>query len=145
MKFELPNRHKYNTLSNWKKKGLVAGEHEMEIIYTRYINAEFCEICNKEFLTLRDRCMEHDHKTGKFRNVCCNKCNLLKNDVKLQKNNTSGYKGICKQYGKKYKQGFTWQFRAEVDGKNTSIKKSVNLEKLIEFAEKWKKENNYHT
>ena len=145
MKFELKKYHKTNTIGKWKIKGLIAGEHEMGIIYTRYVNAEFCEICNKEFLTLRDRCMEHDHKTGKFRNVCCNKCNLLKNDVKLHKNNTSGYKHIYKQYAKTCKQGFTWMFIAQVDGKNKTIKKSVNLEKLIEFAENWKKENNYHT
>jgi hypothetical protein len=103
MKFELPKHHKsYRTIYNWKSKGLIAGEHETQIIYTRYVNAEFCEICNKEFLTLRDRCMEHDHKTGKFRNICCHKCNTLKNDVKMKSNNTSGYKGICKQYGKTY-------------------------------------------
>jgi len=145
MKFELPKHHKYQTIWKWKKNGLVAGEHEMQIIYTRYINAEFCEICNKEFLTTRDRHMEHSHETGKFRNICCNHCNQLKSDVKMKSNNTSGYKGICKDYGKTYKQGFTWVFSAVVDGKQKGIKRSVNLEKLIEFAEKWKKENNYNT
>jgi hypothetical protein len=69
----------------------------------------------------------------------------LKSDVKIARNNTSGYKNICKQYTKKCKQGFTWQFSAQVYGKQKTIKRSVNLEKLIEFAENWKKENNYHT
>ena len=145
MKFELPNRHKYHTIYSWKRSGLIAGEHETEIIYTRYVNAEFCEICNKEFLTLRDRQMDHDHKTGKFRNICCRKCNQLKSDVKLRKDNTSGYKGIFKKNAKSYKQGFTWWFKAQVDGKTKVIKTSKNFEKLVEFAEKWKKENNYHT
>ena len=145
MKFELKKYHKTKTICYWKSRGLIAGEHEMQIIYTRYINAEFCEICNKEFLKLNDRCMDHSHETGKFRNVCCNQCNSLKNDVKMKSNNTSGYKGICKQYGKRLKQGFTWQFTAQVNGKQKTIKSSVNLEKLIEFAENWKKENNYHT
>ena len=145
MKFELKKYHKYQTIWKWKSRGLIAGEHEMQIIYTRYINAEFCEICNKEFLTTRDRQMEHSHETGKFRNICCNKCNHLKSDVKIRKNNISGYKGIMKEIDKKCKQGFTWRFLAQVDGKQKTIKKSVNLEKLIEFAEKWKKENNYNT
>lgn len=145
MKFELKKYHKSMTIGKWKSRGVIAEYHEMEIIYTRYVNAEFCEICNKEFLTLRDRCMEHDHNTGKFRNICCQSCNLKKSDIKVHSNNTSRYKGICKQYGKTYKQGFTWQFRAHVNGKLKQIKSSINLEKLIEFAEKWKKENNYHT
>jgi hypothetical protein len=145
MKFELKKYHKSMTIGKWRRTGLIAEYHEMEIIYTRYVNAEFCEICNKEFLTTRDRQMEHSHETGKFRNICCQRCNLLKSDVKIRKNNTSGYKGICKEYGKTFKQGFTWRFLAQVDGKNKTIKRSVNLEKLIEFAENWKKENNYHT
>jgi len=145
MKFELAKYHKTNTICQWKNKGLIAEYHEMEIIYTRYINAEFCEICNKEFLKTQDRHMEHCHKTGKFRNVCCQSCNRLKADLGLQKNNTSGYSGIGKFVAKRYKLGFTWVFRARVDGKNKPIKSSVNLEKLIEFAENWKKENNYHT
>ena len=145
MKFELEKHHKRKTIYNWKRRGLIAEYHEMQIIYTRYINAEFCEICNKEFLTTIDRQMEHSHETGKFRNICCNKCNHLKSDVKIRKNNISGYKGIMKEIDKKCKQGFTWRFLAQVDGKQKTIKKSVNLEKLVEFAEKWKKENNYNT
>jgi hypothetical protein len=145
MKFELPKNHKIQTIYNWKtRRGLIAGEHETQIIYTRYVNAEFCEICNKEFLTLTDRQMDHDHKSGKFRNVCCQSCNLKKSDIKLRKHNTSGYKNIYKKPAET-NQGFTWVFIVHIDGKNKQIKSSVNLEKLVEFAENWKKENNYNT
>ena len=124
---------------------MVATEEEIEEIYQKYIYATHCELCNKQFKTTKDRHMEHNNNTGEFRNIACSKCNHLKADVKIQSNNTTGYKGICKQYNLKYKQGFIWTFQAQVNGKQKQIKNCVNKEKLIAFAEKWKKDNNYHT
>lgn len=145
MKFELPKYHESRTKYSWKRKGLKCDLLELEIIYYRYINAENCELCNKEFLTTRDRHMEHSHKTGYFRNIVCNRCNHLKSDLKIRPNNTSGYVGISKKNAKGCNQGFTWRFDAHLDGKNKKIKTSVNLEKLIKFADAWKIENNYNT
>lgn len=145
MKFELPKYHESNTKNNWKKKGLRCDLIEFEIIYNRYINAEYCELCNKEFKTSPDRHMDHSHETGYFRNIVCASCNQRKSDRKKQQNNTSGYIGIVKHNNKTYKQGFTWLFQAQINGKQKIIKYSVNLEKLIKFAEKWKIENNYNT
>ena len=51
--------------------------------------------------------------------------------------NSSGYKGISKSPSKSYKQGFRWRFIY----KGKSIKTSVDLDKLIEFADKWKLDN----
>ena len=53
----------------------------------------------------------------------------------------SGYKGISKDPKNQYTQGFRWRFRASVDGKTKTIKTSVDLNKLIEFADKWKLDN----
>ena len=145
MKLELYPKHKTKTKHNWKSKGLNCDLLELEIIYYRYINAEFCELCNKEFKTRHDRCMDHSHETGYFRNIVCNSCNQRKSDRKLSKNNTSGYSGIYKSNDKRNKQGFTWVFRAEINGKHKTIKSSINLEKLIKFVDEWKKVNNYHT
>ena len=103
MKFELRKYHKRKTKDSWKSSGLKHELLEFEIIYYRYINAEFCELCNKEFLKLNDRQMDHDHETGYFRNICCRSCNQRKTDVKLKSNNTSGYKGIYKKNSVKYK------------------------------------------
>jgi hypothetical protein len=89
--------------------------------------------------------MEHCHATGQFRNIVCNNCNSRKEDRKINSNNTSGYKGISKINDKNYKQGFLWVFHAIVNGKYKHIKTSANLDKLVEFADKWKKDNNYHT
>ena len=145
MKFELFPYHKPTTKSSWTKKGLKCDLLEFEIIYNRYINAEYCELCNKKFLTSIDRHMDHSHETGYFRNICCRSCNLKKNDLKIQKNNKSGYSGIYKEYSKCCKQKFIWKFKATVNGKNKVIKSSINLEKLIKFVDEWKKVNNYHT
>ena len=89
--------------------------------------------------------MDHNHTTGEFRNVLCNKCNGRKADKKIYSTNTSGYKGICKHISKKCKQGYYWEFQVKIDGKIKTIKTSTDKEKLILFAEKWKKENNYYT
>ena len=62
----------------------------------------------------------------------------------MQKNNTSGYPGIYKQYSPSCKQGFIWTFEAQVDEKRKLIKSSVDFDKLKEFAIKWKKDNNYN-
>ena len=51
----------------------------------------------------------------------------------------SGYPGIHPM-GKN-----RWRFRLNIDGKQKTIKTSIDLEKLIQFADKWKIDNNYHT
>jgi hypothetical protein len=89
--------------------------------------------------------MEHDHNTGKFRNIVCQSCNQFKADVKMQSNNTSGYKGIYKKKDKTCKKGFIWTFEARVNGIKKIIKRSIDFEFLKEFADKWKKDNNYYT
>jgi len=60
---------------------------------------------------------------------------------KIHSNNTSGFTGIIKD---KNNQGFIYRFRASVDGKLKCIKSSINKEWLIEFASKWKEDNNYN-
>ena len=140
--FKLCEYHKTKKRYEWKSRGLKTDNFDE--IYNKYIYATHCELCNKQFEKSLDRQMEHCHATGKFRNIVCKSCNMLKIDVKTKTNNTSGYSGINKHNSKKCKQGFIWEFRVMIDGKLKTIKSSINLEKLIEFAEKWKKENNYH-
>ena len=140
--FKLYNKHKTITKGSWRGKGL--NMDNFEEIYNKYIYATHCQLCNKQFENTRDRQMEHCHATGKFRNIVCCSCNLLKKDRK-QSNNTSGYKGICKQIDKKMKQGFRWVFVVQINNKRKTIKTSIDFEKLVKFAEQWKKDNNYHT
>ena len=143
--FELYKKHKASKKSSWKRYGLKITDEEFESLYKRYIYSTHCELCNKEFKNSQDRQMEHNHETGEFRNIVCKSCNLKKYDVKIQSNNTSGYNGIFKHKDIHCNQGFYWRFRITINGKQKVIKSSTDLDFLIEFAEKWKKENNYHT
>lgn len=145
MKFNVGINHRAVSKNNWKQRGLKCDDLEFEIIYNKYINAEYCELCDKEFLSTLDRQMEHNHETGYFRNVCCRSCNMLKSDVKMKKNNSSGFCGISYETRRTCKQGFTWKFEAYINGKKRSIKRNNNLDQLIEFATEWKLNNNYNT
>jgi hypothetical protein len=40
-----------------------------------YLNATNCKICNKELLA-KDKHLDHDHKTGKYRGALCHSCNI---------------------------------------------------------------------
>ena len=135
------------TLADWRHKGLVLTSKEEGLeIYDRYINSLNCEKCGNEYTSTRDRNMDHCHliddKFGYFRNVLCRSCNIKRKD-RNNKDNTSGYIGICKNINKKCKQGFRWDFRAYINKKRKTIKTSINYDKLVEFADNWKKENNY--
>jgi hypothetical protein len=141
--FEINKNHKTKTKYKWLKI-LGLKTDNFEEIYNKYIYATHCELCNKEFTKTKNRHMEHCHTTGQFRNIVCTSCNALKSDVKVRTDNTSGYIGISKHTTKTCKQGFIWKFRVHIDGKQKTIKQSINFDKLVEFAEKWKKDNNYY-
>jgi len=146
--FEIKNLHKHRIAmkAKWKHRGMkFKDNNHFENWYEKYIYSSKCELCNKEFKNKKDRQLDHNHSNGEIRNILCNKCNFLRKDRKINSNNTSGYKGISKLIHKKYKQGYTWEFSVTFDGKKKKIKNCINKEKLIEFAEKWKIENNYYT
>ena len=149
MNHNLSKYHKTNTKCNWKSQGLLwTSDEEFEEIYQRYITSTNCELCGNVYKSSLNRHMDHEHcidnKWGWFRNVVCNSCNMLRFDRK-QSNNTSGYIGIHKQLKKSCKQGVIWSFKATVNGKEKSIKASVDYDYLKEFADQWKIDNNYHT
>ena len=141
--FELKSYHKALTKYSWKRIGL--NMDNFEHIYQEYIHTTHCQLCNKQFENTRERQMEHDHQTGEFRNIVCRSCNQKKADVKLKSNNTSGYRGISIEKDTTCKQGYYWRFRVYLNGKQKTIKQSVDLDKVIKFAEQWKKDNNYYT
>ncbi len=134
-------RHLTNTISDWKSKGLLETRERREEIFWIRESSTNCEKCGKEFKSAQDRHMDHCHETGRFRNILCSGCNLKR--CKIHKNNTSGYLNIHKQINKKYKQGFIWVFRVNINGKRFSLKRSIDKEYLIEFAKQWKIDNNY--
>ena len=69
---------KTNTISKWRQTGLIHDNYEE--LYNKYINTWECENCGIELVTGNTapnfRCMDHCHKTGKFRNILCHSCNI---------------------------------------------------------------------
>jgi len=77
---QTPNGKKYNTINNWKSKGLILQEGQRhEDIYERYINTHKCDVCNTPFKSTFYRCMDHSHVTGHFRQILCRNCNTTDN------------------------------------------------------------------
>jgi len=140
-------RTKAQTITDWRSRGLILTSKEEGVeILNRYLNSTHCEKCGNKYKSTRDRHMDHSHdihgKYGYFRNILCQGCNLKR--CKIYKNNTSGYLGIFKQIDKTCTQGFYWVFRVTLNGKRKRIKASTNNDWLIEYAEQWKKDNNYN-
>ena len=70
---------KTNRISNWKQMGVIS--EDFKSLYNFYINCENCEECKVQLTedkvrTQTSRCLDHNHKTGQFRNVLCNSCNV---------------------------------------------------------------------
>ena len=86
-----PEGKKSQRITHWKQQGLIG---DYDIIYNRYINNDKCELCKKTYKDNRDKCMEHNHTTGEFRSICCQRCNANMLDKKIQNNNKSGIKNI---------------------------------------------------
>jgi hypothetical protein len=82
-------------ITNWKKSGVI--NDDFNSLYEYYINCKNCEDCNVELIEgnvgKNKKCLDHDHQTGIFRNIICNRCNVIRgnNDRiichKITKNN----------------------------------------------------------
>ena len=72
---QTPAGIKSNTIAGWKERGLIHPDYDE--LYTRYLSAKNCEVCRKEFENSYDRCMDHCHETGKFRQFLCRRCNVF--------------------------------------------------------------------
>ena len=72
-----PSGIKTQAVSKWKRRGVIG---DLSKIYDeRYLHCTHCEVCNKEFSSKSDRCLDHDHETGLFRQVLCQNCNIMDN------------------------------------------------------------------
>jgi len=69
----------------WKKNGVIF-DNDFDEIHDRYINSSQCELCDKVYKSSRDRCLDHCHTTGKFRNVVCQNCNHIR-DIPIRVDN----------------------------------------------------------
>ena len=66
---------------HWRSRGLSDfGIHEnINELYDYYLSVKVCDSCKRSLTmgpkTIDQKCMDHCHITGKFRNVLCNSCN----------------------------------------------------------------------
>ena len=126
-------------ISLWKSQGII--DEDLGAVYEYYIKETHCMVCFKEYKDTKDRCLDHDHETGKIRYICCRKCNThflrekftLTVFTKPAKTNTCGHLNIY--YNKERDK---WEF-----------KKIINKKKIqewfdtLEEAVQWKIDNNY--
>ena len=131
--FELYKGHKTRTKSQWKQRGLVTDNFDE--IYNRYIHSSKCERCETSYKNSKDRCMDHCHLTGEFRNILCKKCNTT--EKQIWNNTNSGEKYIYKVKDKNYKTNYGFHIRISRNGKYVLSKKSSTLEKAIEDRNKF--------
>ena len=123
-------RHRYNTIKNWKSRGLIYSDYDE--LYQIYINTMACEHCLKEFQSTRDRCLDHCHITGQFRKIVCQKCNVHDTYIKYPDGYTDENK---KKYDKKYyenniehiKEQKNQKHNCECGGKFTNTSKSQHI------------------
>ena len=70
---------KSSRINNWKSRNIIHQNYDE--LYEKYINTEYCELCNIQLTidkirTPTTRCLDHCHSTGEFRNILCNSCNV---------------------------------------------------------------------
>jgi len=78
---QTPEGKKSKTIRNWRFLGVIETDYyTFDELYEAYIYCGHCELCDKEFPDTFDRCLDHDHKTGIFRNIVCRGCNTWRCD-----------------------------------------------------------------
>ena len=72
---------KSSKIRDWRRMGVIETEqYTFDELYETYLCHTNCEECNVElttgrFVTKTTKCLDHDHETGKFRDILCSPCN----------------------------------------------------------------------
>jgi hypothetical protein len=70
-------------ISCWKQWGVINDDYEA--LYTKWKTTTHCEECNVELAegnkVKNKKVLDHDHKTGLFRNILCNSCNTKRGNA----------------------------------------------------------------
>ena len=81
---QTPQGKKVNTISDWKRNGLLETKEKIEELYKIYTTIKFCEACDIELTrtgksSATDINLDHCHTTGRFRLMLCGNCNRQDN------------------------------------------------------------------
>lgn len=120
--------HKIHSIHNWKNIGVIS--EDFDKLYEEHMKINNCELCKIEFnkdIRNKNRCLDHDHSTGLYRQTICHKCNL-QFDRPIQKDNKLGHKYI--HFNKTHK---SFRYKKIINGKSIR-KQSTSLIKLIAFS-----------
>lgn len=74
-----PNGKKTTRITHWKQRGVIS--NNFDELYETYLSQTNCEECNVELTYNRNttpttKCLDHNHETGEFRNILCQRCNV---------------------------------------------------------------------
>ena len=114
---------KATTIWHWKKRGLIYDDYDA--LYETYIKTMQCGHCQTEFTKNNRRCLDHDHTTGLFRKIICNRCNVCDSYIKYPF-------GYSKQDRKEYNQEY-WQKNKDKLTEQGKEYQRANKEKLKEY------------
>jgi len=71
---QTPNGKKSTIICKWKHSDLLHEDYNQ--LYESYLQSTHCAVCKSEYKDSFDRCMDHDHETGLFRQFLCRACNI---------------------------------------------------------------------
>jgi len=124
--------HQRKSIYNWKSRNVISDDFDK--LYEHHMNINNCQLCKVEFnkdIMMERRCLDHDHKTGLYRQTICHKCNI-QFDKQKYKNNKSGYKNIILTVNNTYK------YEKVVNGKRIA-KYFKTIEEAVDFKNKFEK------
>jgi hypothetical protein len=89
-------------ISGWKQWGIISDDYDK--LYNKWKETNHCEVCNVELIEgnkgQNKKAIDHDHKTGLFRNIVCNRCNV---------NRGNEDRGVIKQSKAQYNENRKWK------------------------------------
>ena len=72
---------KVRIIGQWKWMGVIG---DLSTLYDeRYLLSTNCEVCNKTYASSLDKCLDHCHQSGEFRQMLCRACNSFDNWKKI--------------------------------------------------------------
>jgi hypothetical protein len=106
-------------ISCWKQWGIISDDYDA--LYIKWKETSHCEECDVELIEgnkgKNKKVIDHDHKTGAFRNIVCNSCNVKRGNKD---------RGVVRQTKEQYEQNRTWKYQQKDFQLKWALKKLRN-------------------